>query len=129
MVITPDDSTLIVAESYSGKLTAFDIEADGSLSNRRTWADLGDPPDGICIDAEGAVWCPSMGSCVRVREGGEELNRVAVDRGCFSCTLGGPEGKTLHILAAEWHGPERMFEQRTGQVLTVEAPAPHGGRP
>jgi sugar lactone lactonase YvrE len=129
MVITPDGSTLIVAESFAGKLTAFDIAPDGNLSNRRVWADLGEGGDGICIDGEGAIWTPAMRKCVRVREGGEVLDSVELDRFCFACMLGGPDGNTLHIMAAEWHGPERMFDQRTGQVLTVEAPAPHAGRP
>src|SRR3954453_15885020 len=133
MAITPDNSTLIVAESYARRLTAFDIEPDGGLTNRRVWADLGDGvPDGICIDAEGAVWYADVPNkrCVRVREGGEVLQTVGVDRGCFACMLGGPDGTTLFVLAAEWHGPEKMFDgPPSGQVLTAPAPAPHAGRP
>ena len=92
MAVTPDNSTLIVAESYGKRLTAFDIAADGSLSNRRVWADLGDGvPDGICLDAEGAVWYADVPNqrCVRVREGGEVLQTIELDRGCFACMLGG----------------------------------------
>jgi sugar lactone lactonase YvrE len=133
MAITGDGSALIVADSYAKALTAFDIDADGGLSNRRVWADLGDGvPDGICIDSEGAVWYADVPNkrCVRVREGGEVLQTVEADRGCFACMLGGPDGKTLFILAAEWHGPAKMFDgPPSGQVLTADAPAPHAGRP
>jgi sugar lactone lactonase YvrE len=132
MAITPDGSTLIVAESWAGRLTAFDIAADGSLSNRRVWADTDGPPDGICLDAEGAAWYADVpnGRCVRVREGGEELQRVELDRGAFACMLGGPDGRTLFVLAAEWGGFENTDDAaRTGQVLVTEAPAPAAGRP
>jgi len=133
MAVTPDNATLIVAESHARCLTAYDIATDGSLSNRRVWADVGDgPPDGICIDAEGAVWYADVphGRCVRVREGGQILQTVDVDRGCFACMLGGPDGSTLFIAAAEWRGPERIFDQPySGQVLAVDAPAPGAGWP
>jgi sugar lactone lactonase YvrE len=133
MAVTPDDSTLIVAESYGKRLTAFEIEADGSLSSGRVWADLGDGvPDGICMDEDGAVWyadVPNRG-CVRVREGGEVLERIELDRGCFACMLGGPEGRTLFMVAQEWSGAGGIAEgERTGQVLMTEAPASHAGRP
>jgi sugar lactone lactonase YvrE len=131
MAVTPDDETLIVAESYAARLTAFDIEADGSLSNRRVWAALaeGAAPDGICLDAEGAVWYGSVPQqqCVRVREGGEILQTVELDRGCFACMLGGEDGTTLFMVANRYGDPEST--ERTGQVLTVQAPAPHAGRP
>jgi sugar lactone lactonase YvrE len=135
MVVTPDNSTLIVAESWARRLSAFDIAADGGLSNRRVWADLGDdPPDGICMDAEGAVWYGTVPNkrCVRVHEGGEVLQTIETDLACFACMLGGESGKTLFIMAAEWPGPENMdvlFESHTGQVLIVEAPAPGTGWP
>jgi sugar lactone lactonase YvrE len=133
MAVTPDNSTLIVAESYASRLTAFDIAADGGLSNRRVWAELGGgAPDGICIDAEGAVWYGDVPNkrCVRVREGGEVLQTIELDRGCFACMLGGEEGTTLFMMAADWGGPASMGEgARTGQVLTVQAPAPGGGWP
>lgn len=131
MAVTPDNSTLIVAESYGQRLTAFDIEADGRLSGRRVWAELErGAPDGICIDAEDAVWYADVPNqrCVRLREGGEVLQTVEVDRGCFACMLGGPDGTTLFVMAAEW--PAALEPgSRTGLVLTVEAPAPHAGWP
>jgi sugar lactone lactonase YvrE len=133
MAVTPDNSTLIVAESYARKLTAFDIAADGSLSNKRVWASLGDGvPDGICLDAEGAVWYGDVPNrrCVRVREGGEILQTVDLDRGCFACMLGGADGRTLFLVAQEWRGLEIADDnRRTGEVLTVSAPAPHAGWP
>ncbi len=130
MVVTADGSTLIVAESYARQLTAFDIGADGSLSSRRVWAALEGHPDGICLDAESAVWCAAMTSCVRVREGGKVLQTVKLDRSCFACMLGGTDGRTLYMMAAEWAGPEGMSaERRTGQVVTITAPAAHAGRP
>jgi sugar lactone lactonase YvrE len=132
MVVTPD-STLIVAETYAHRLTAFDIAADGGLSNRRVWADLHDGfPDGICLDAENAVWYGDVPNqrCVRVREGGEVLQTIDLDRGCFACALGGPEKRTLFMMAQEWNGPEGMFEEpRTGQVLMMQAPAAAVGWP
>ncbi len=133
MAVTPDNSTLIVAESYANKLTAFDIAEDGGLSNRRVWADLGDGvPDGLCLDAEGAVWYADVPNkrCVRVREGGEVLQTIDLDRGCFACMLGGPDGKTLFLVAQEWRGMESAAdEERTGQILTAPAPAASAGWP
>jgi sugar lactone lactonase YvrE len=133
MVVTPDNKTLILAESYAHRLTAFDIDASGNLSNRRVWADLGgDSPDGICLDAEHAVWYANVGTrrCVRVRQGGEVLQTVDLDRGCFACMLGGRDGRTLFLMAAEYPpaswGPDAP---RTGQVLTIQAPAPGAGWP
>jgi sugar lactone lactonase YvrE len=133
MAVTPDNATLIVAESYGRRLTAFDIAADGGLANRRVWAELGDGiPDGICIDAEGAVWYADVPNkrCVRVREGGEVQQVVDFDRGCFACMLGGSDRRDLFVLAAEWRGPAAMTDgARTGQALTIRAPAPGAGRP
>jgi sugar lactone lactonase YvrE len=138
MVVTPDNRTLIVAESFKGDLTAFDVAADGSLSNRRLWAGLGGPGggDGICLDAEGAVWCSVLyegrPGAWRVREGGEVVQRIDLDHACFACMLGGPDGKTLFMMTAEWPGIERMadmFRARTGRVLTAPAPAPRAGWP
>ena len=133
MVVTPDNATLILAESYGKRLTAFDIAADGSLSNRRVWADLdGDFPDGICLDAENAVWYGDVPHkrCVRVREGGEVLQTIDLDRGCFACMLGGADKRTLFLTANEWRGPASLAEgARTGQVLIVQAPAPGAGWP
>jgi sugar lactone lactonase YvrE len=135
MAITPDNSTLIMAESHGKCLTAFDIASDGSLSNRHTWADLnGGVPDGICLDAEGAVWYADVPNkcCVRVREGGEVLQTVALDRGGFACMLGGANHQTLFIVANEWRGMDKIPEvvaARTGQVLTIEVSAPGAGWP
>jgi sugar lactone lactonase YvrE len=136
MVVSPDNTTLIVTESFAARLTAFDIAADGRLSNRRVWADLGQGGDGMCLDAEGAVWTPAFKDgkpgCNRVRQGGEVLRRIELDQFCFACMLGGEDGKTLFMLVAEWRGVEHMaalFSSHTGQVLTARAPAPHAGRP
>jgi len=135
MAVTPDNTTLIIAESHGKRLTAFDIGADGSLSKRRVWADLGDGvPDGICLDAEGCVWYADVPNkrCVRVREGGEVTQTVNLDRGCFACMLGGSNKKTLFMIATEWRGVDKIPEvaqARTGQVLSIEAPAPHVGWP
>jgi sugar lactone lactonase YvrE len=133
MAVTPDNSTLIIAESHARRLTGFDIAADGSLSNRRVWADLGEGvPDGICIDADKAVWYADVPNrrCVRVREGGDVLQTVNVDRGCFACMLGGADKMTLFIMAAEWHGLENMMDGiGTGQVLSFEVSAPGVGWP
>jgi sugar lactone lactonase YvrE len=144
MVVTPDNSTLIISESFAGRLTAFDIEADGSLSNRRVWAEnIG--PDGICMDADGCIWTQSgetrthtgradspEGEAVRVREGGEITHRVPHDRPIFACMLGGRDGCTLFALAAEWHGVDEVdavIAKRTGQVVVFDAPAPGAGYP
>ncbi len=135
MAVTADNSTLIVAESYARRLTAFDLDAEGSLSGRRVWADLRDGvPDGICLDAEGAVWYADVPNkrCVRVREGGEVSQTIDLDRGCFACMLGGTDRRTLFLMAAEWRGIAKMAEvmgRRTGQVLRVEVQVPGAGRP
>jgi sugar lactone lactonase YvrE len=133
MAITQDNSTLIVAESYGQKLTAFQIAADGSLSQPRVWADLGDGvPDGICLDAQGAIWYADVPNqrCVRVREGGSVLQTIRLDRGCFSCALGGPDRTTLFMAATRWRGTERMTdESQSGQLRTARAPAAGVGWP
>jgi sugar lactone lactonase YvrE len=133
MAVTPDNATLILAESYANRLTAFDVAADGGLANRRVWADLDDGvPDGICLDAEGAVWYGDVPNrrCVRVREGGEVLQTLDLDRGCFACTLGGVDGSTLFLMAAEF-SPASMAGEGppTGRVLTAQAPARGVGWP
>jgi sugar lactone lactonase YvrE len=131
MAVTADNSTLIVAESYGKRLTAFEIAASGRLSNRRVWADLGDGiPDGICLDAEGAVWYGDVPNkrCVRVCAGGSVLQTVHLDRGCFACMLGAAGRTTLFMVTREWRGPHSMADHaRTGQVVTVDAPAPGVG--
>jgi sugar lactone lactonase YvrE len=135
MAVMPDNRTLIVAESFAARLTAFDLAPDGSLSNRRVWADV--TGDGICVDAEGAVWCSAVGAdggnvVHRVREGGEILDRIEVDRPCYACMLGGEDGRTLFMVVQEWFGPDRMdelIEAKTGQILTARVEVPHAGWP
>ena len=139
MAVTPDGETLIVSESFGGRLTAFDIGPDGGLSNRRVWAPV--PGDGIVMDTEGAVWTPGWNqdgpACLRVAEGGEILATVPLDRAGFACTLGGPDGRTLFVLAADWRmdgGFEDNIKRlttgpETGQVVTTRAPAAHAGHP
>ncbi len=134
MVVTPDNDTLILAESFASRLTAFDIAADGTLSGRRVWAD-GVGPDGICLDADGCIWASSgamINDCARIREGGEVLDRIELDRPCFAAMLGGPDRRTLFMLTAEWRGTDGMEEvirARTGQILVADAPAPGVGWP
>jgi sugar lactone lactonase YvrE len=139
MAVTEDNSTLIIAESFAGKLTAFDITEDGSLDNRRTFADA--LADGICMDAEGAVWTPSWYDnapcCLRVAEGGEVLDRIPLDQSGFACALGGPEGRTLFMLTADWHMDEDFMDNlsrlttgpHTGHVLTTTVSVPSAGWP
>jgi sugar lactone lactonase YvrE len=134
MVITPDGTTLVVGESFAGRLTAFDIEEDGGLSKRRVWAD-GVGPDGISLDADGCIWASSgamVNDCARIREGGEVLERFELGRPCFAAMLGGPDRRTLFMLTAEWGGTgavEDVIAARTGQVLVVEVPVAGVGWP
>lgn len=130
MAITPDGGTLIVAESYAGRLTAFDIGRDGALGNRRVWATTpGDHPDGICMDAEGAVWYADVGNqhCVRVRTGGEVLATVELDRGAFACVLSRGQDPRLFVVGQNWGGPGSS--EPTGRVVAFPAPAPGAGKP
>jgi len=134
MAVTAGNSTLIVADSYQHNLVAFDIGPDGGLSGRRVWADLGDgTPDGICTDAEDAVWYADVPAkrCVRVAEGGKILRTVELDRGGFACALGGPGRSTLFIVAAEWRGmtESQMVGPGSGQVLATEVDVPGAGWP
>lgn len=134
MAITPDNGTLIVADSYQHSLIAFDIDTDGALSGRRVWADLGEgAPDGICLDAQSAVWYADVPNqrCVRVAEGGTVLQTVTLDRGCFACALGGPDATTLFMVAAEWRGMTESVPvpPGTGQVLTTKVNVPGAGWP
>ena len=132
MAVTPDNATLIVAESHARRLSAFDIAADGSLSRRRVWAEMDGPPDGICFDETGALWVADVPNacCRRLAEGGEVLDKVTLDRGAFACMLGGADRRTLYITAARWFGMDRMGEMGgTGRVLAVPAPAAGVGWP
>jgi sugar lactone lactonase YvrE len=131
-VITPDGGTLIVGESFAARLTAFDVAPDGSLSNRREWARLeGAVPDGICLDEEGAIWVasPVSGEVLRVREGGEVLQRVPVSAQAFACMLGGPERRRLFIAVAEASQPEECRQKRTGRIEFVDVDVPGAGLP
>jgi len=132
-VITPDGHTLIVAESYGGRLTAFDIGAGGDLDNRRVWASLpqGAVPDGICLDAAGGIWVasPTTNECLRVEAGGQVSHRVALGRGAFACMLGGPARRTLFMLTAASSEPAKCRANRDGRVETVAAPYAGTGLP
>ena len=132
-VITPDGLTLIVAETFGKCLTAFDIGDDGSLKNRRVWAGLGDKiaPDGICLDAEGVIWCANAGGneVVRVKEGGEITRRIEVSQKAYACMLGGPDRRTLFILTAGASGSAGSGETATGRIETITVDIPGAGLP
>ncbi len=131
-VLTPDGRTLIIGETYAARLTAFDVADDGSLSNRRVWAQLdGAVPDGICLDAEGAVWVasPISGAALRIREGGEVAARVAVEHQTFACMLGGPERKHLFLCTARDADPTVCRAERSGRIEVVEVEVPGAGLP
>ena len=138
MVITPDNRTLIISESFARQLTAFDIDPDGGLSNRRVFA--GDvAPDGITMDAGGAVWVQTGFSVARIAEGGQVRQRVDIPEGRapFALMLGGPDRRTLFILTAEWRvadghvvNLDRLANgPRTGEILTLPVEVPGAGRP
>jgi len=132
-VITPDGGTLIVAETFARCLTAFDVApGDGTLSNRRLWAST-DPvfPDGICLDAEGAVWVasPLSNEVVRVREGGEITHHIATGRHAIACMLGGPDRRTLFILTADAIRREQTRPKRSARIETVHVDVPGAGLP
>src|SRR5580700_1523819 len=134
MAVTADNSVLIVADSYRHNLLAFDIGPDGGLSGRRVWADVGDGvPDGIAVDAQNAVWYADVPNqrCVRVAEGGMVQEVVPLDRGGFACALGGPDRRTLFIVAAKWLGMSQsdLVAPGSGQVLATEVDVPGAGWP
>jgi sugar lactone lactonase YvrE len=131
-IITPDGGTLIVAETMVGRLTAFDIAADGSLHNRRTWAQLENvSPDGICLDAAGGIWVasPFSNECLRVEEGGSVTHRITTDQGCFACMLGGADGRTLFACTALEFEPARARELLAGRIERAPAPYARAGLP
>ena len=131
-VITPDGSTMIVAETLGRRLTAFDISTDGALTNQRVWAELGSMvPDGIALDAQGGVWLADAGGprCVHVREGGEVLQVIDTDQPCYACMLGGPDGRHLFMLTAESSRPAIASASRTGRILMTTVDVPHAGLP
>ncbi len=131
-VITPDAATLIVAESFAGRLTAFRVGPGGELSDRRVWAQLDAiAPDGICLDAEGCVWVADARSprCVRVAEGGSIVATVATGDNCYATMLGGTDGRTLYCLTAATSHPSQAAVQRTSAVRAVTVEVGHGGLP
>lgn len=132
MVITADGKTLIVGETFGRRLTAFDIAADGSLANRRVWADLGQSlPDGICLDAENAIWvaCPTSSEVIRVKQGSEVVDRIKVETDAFACMLGGPDGRTLFVATAPNSDPEKCRATRGGRIETTQVEVPRAGLP
>ena len=131
-VITPDGKTLVVGESFAGRLTAFDIAEDGSLSNRRLWAQLeGALPDGICLDTEGGIWVasPSSDEVLRVLDGGEVTDRIALQDGAYACMLGGADGRTLFIATGPDSVPEECEKNRRARIETVAVDYPGAGWP
>jgi sugar lactone lactonase YvrE len=125
MAITPGGATLLVAESFASRVSAFDVDADHGLSNRRVWAEIEGGADGVSLDAEGALWCAAQGGAARVAQGGEILQRIELDRPAFSVALGGPDGMTLFMVANEWNGPENIGKgPRTGRVYMTEVDVP-----
>jgi len=126
-VITPDNATLIVAETFGKRLTAFDVAADGTLGRRRVWATLGDAsPDGICLDAEGAIWVasPPTSAFLRVREGGEILDRITVPDQAIACTLGGLDGRTLFMVTGRVAKEQRALAERSGRIQAMRVQVP-----
>jgi sugar lactone lactonase YvrE len=132
-VITPDGRTLIIAESFASRLTAFDIDGNGDLANWRIWASLPERvvPDGICLDSAGGVWVasPTTDECLRVEAGGHVSHRVALGRGAYACMLGGAERRTLYMLSASSSDPEACRRNRDGRIETITAPHPAAGLP
>jgi sugar lactone lactonase YvrE len=134
IVITPDGRTLIIGETIGHRLTAFDVQEDGTLTNRRVWAQLPPSvgPDGICLDAEGGVWCANpegTDSVVRVREGGEITHRIKVDTHAYAVMLGGPERKHLFICASGSHDPAEIQRKPSASFQVVEVDVPGAGTP
>lgn len=132
-VITPTTDTMIVAETFAARLTAFDILPNGDLTNRRIWAQLpeGAVPDGICLDSDGGIWSasPTTNECIRQLQGGEITHRVSVDQGAYACMLGGASGDTLFVLTAASSDPIACTETRSGRIETCQAPYPRAGLP
>lgn len=133
-VITADGGTLIVAESLGQRLTAFDIAADGGLSNRRVWANLKPHqifPDGICLDASGAVWVANDASttAVRVAEGGELLDTARFSQLCIACMLGGPDGRELFAMTAPTEIPAEASASARGRIESARVGVGHAGLP
>lgn len=131
-VITPDGKTLIIAETFGKRLTAFSISDDGSLSGRRVWAELGDvSPDGICLDAEGAVWVasPPTSEFIRVREHGQITDRIPSENQAIACALGGADRRTLYMVTGRVSKPERSLAERNGRIVAMQVGVPGAGLP
>jgi len=125
-VLSKDGRTLIVAETFGARLTAFDVAPDATLGQRRVFAELpGRAPDGICIDEEGAVWVADAAgrACVRVKEGGAVTDVIPTERGCYACALGGPDGRTLFLCIADGYDPASMAQQ-SGAIEMLRVPVP-----
>lgn len=143
MAITPDGRTLIVAETFAARITSFEINPDGSLTGRRVWASFDEHgmtseeipnrvyPDGLCLDAEGAVWVasPSTKEVIRIREGGEITDRLQPSQRPFACMLGGPDRRTLFVMTGKTHDPEKARAMRMAKVEIVEVDVPGAGWP
>ncbi len=130
-VLTPDGATLIVGETFDAQLTAFDVADDGRLSKRRVWAKIErGVPDGICLDAEGAIWVasPISKGVLRLREGGEVLQRIAVEHQAYACMLGGDDRRTLYLCTAADHDPAKTGS-KTGRIESVRVDVPGAGLP
>ncbi len=132
-VITPDGATLLVGESMAGRITAFDIGTGGTLSNRRVWAQLQHATvDGMCLDAEGAIWsaCPYTGRVLRVVEGGDVVDEVQITHpGAFACMLGGDDRRTLYVCTASTHVPDEARVAHDGRIEAVAVDVPGAGLP
>lgn len=132
-VIPPDGKTLIVGESFAHRLTEFDIAADGSLTNQRIWAELGEKttPDGIALDAEGAIWVASPFSheLLRVKHGGEVVESIKPERMPIACALGGPDRRTLYVLTAETVVPDECRAKRSARIESTRVEVPGAGWP
>ncbi|MGH9064321.1 MAG: SMP-30/gluconolactonase/LRE family protein [Acidimicrobiales bacterium] len=134
MVITGDGRVLVVAETFASRLTAFDVGPDGLLSGRRVWADLAGAvasPDGICLDAEGAVWVASATEprCVRVGEGGVVLQEAGFSQRCFACMLGGEAGRTLYAMTAPTSRASTASAAPGGRIEAAAVAVPRAGLP
>jgi len=132
LVITPDGKTLIVGETLTGELTAFDMEADGSLSNRRVWANiLPRVPDGIALNADGNIWVanPLAPECVLIANDGKVVEVIETDQPCFACMLGGENGRSLFLLTAPSSFEPPWDALPAGRLLVAEVDSPHAGRP
>ena len=131
-VITPDGKTLIVGESMGRRFSAFEIAADGTLSKRRIWAEIAPAlPDGICLDAEGAIWSssPFTNETMRVFEGGRVAERIKTDQMSIACMLGGPDRKTLFILTAPTTDPEKCRADPASKIEITQIEVAGAGLP